>query len=40
MEWRGIDGSSVIAHFPPADNYESEANPSDIIKTVENNKSK
>jgi alpha-mannosidase len=40
LEWRGLDGSAVIAHFPPADNYGSEANPSDLIKTVENNKSK
>lgn len=25
--WRGIDGSSVLTHFPPEDTYSSEADP-------------
>jgi alpha-mannosidase len=25
FEWQGIDGTSVIVHFPPADTYNSHA---------------
>jgi alpha-mannosidase len=31
--WRGIDGSAVITHFPPADTYNSHATAADLIKS-------
>ncbi|MFZ5516922.1 MAG: alpha-mannosidase [Candidatus Zhuqueibacterota bacterium] len=34
--WRGIDGSEVITHFPPEDNYGSELRPSKLIYAQEN----
>eukprot|EP01041_Mallomonas_annulata_P002668 gene2668-5247_t len=40
FEWEGIDGSRVIAHFPPADTYNSTANVTEIIKSCNNHKSK
>jgi len=30
--WRGDDGSEVLAHFPPADTYNSEANVPELLK--------
>ena len=36
--WEGIDGSSVLAHFPPADTYNSEANVHEVLKSVTNHK--
>lgn len=38
--WEGIDGSNVITHFPPADNYCSHATPADIYKSEHNFKDK
>jgi len=38
--WEGIDGSRCLTHFPPADTYESRANPADVIKTVKQLKDK
>ena len=38
--WEGIDGSKVLTHFPPADNYCSHANVSDILKSESNFKDK
>jgi alpha-mannosidase len=38
--WEGIDGSKVLAHFPPADTYNSSANVKEIVRSCENNKSK
>ncbi len=35
--WRGIDGSEVLAHFPPEDNYNSAVVPSQIRKNETNN---
>jgi alpha-mannosidase len=32
--WQGDDGSEVLAHFPPADNYSSAADVSDLLKTA------
>jgi len=29
--WRGIDGSEVLTHFPPEDNYNSVLNPRDMV---------
>ena len=34
--WQGIDGSEVIAHFPPEDTYNSELRPSRLIYAQEN----
>ena len=38
--WEGIDGTRVIAHFPPADNYNSGADVKEILKSSTNNKSR
>nr|XP_058950702.1 alpha-mannosidase 2C1-like [Pocillopora verrucosa] len=38
--WEGIDGSRCLAHFPPADTYESRANAADVLKTVRQLKDK
>jgi alpha-mannosidase len=32
--WQGIDGSEVLAHFPPADTYNSEANVPELRKNA------
>jgi len=32
--WQGVDGSEVLAHFPPADTYTSEASVADLVRTV------
>ena len=34
--WKGIDGSEVLAHFPPEDNYNSELNPAKLRAAQEN----
>jgi alpha-mannosidase len=28
--WQGLDGTSVLTHFPPADTYCSEANVKEV----------
>ena len=38
--WEGIDGSRVVTHFPPADNYCSHARIGDILKSEHNFKDK
>jgi alpha-mannosidase len=38
FHWEGLDGSSVLAHFPPADNYNSKANVEEVLKSSTNNK--
>ena len=30
--WEGIDGSRVFTHFPPADTYNSDLSPKDLVK--------
>jgi alpha-mannosidase len=32
--WRGVDGSEVLGHFPPADTYSSDATVPDLLRTV------
>ncbi|HVM16834.1 MAG TPA: glycoside hydrolase family 38 C-terminal domain-containing protein [Gaiellaceae bacterium] len=32
--WQGIDGSEVLAHFPPADTYSSEATVPELLRTA------
>lgn len=39
FEWAGLDGSRVLAHFPPADTYCSTASAEDLVKCVANHKS-
>jgi alpha-mannosidase len=34
--WRGIDGTEIITHFPPEDDYNSELNPESLIKARDN----
>lgn len=35
--WEGIDGSQVLAHFPPEDTYNSGVNPKELCKVEANN---
>ncbi len=34
--WEGLDGSQVLAHFPPVDNYNSVADVHDVLHNVRN----
>jgi alpha-mannosidase len=36
--WEGIDGSSVLTHFPPADTYNSSGSLDQVCKSITNNK--
>ena len=36
FKWRGIDGTEIIVHFPPEDNYNSELLPSKLIYARDN----
>ena len=36
--WEGLDGSRVLAHFPPVDTYNSMANVKEVLFHVENYK--
>ena len=38
--WNGLDGSDVLAHFPPADTYNSNGKLDDILKSQNNFKDK
>lgn len=38
FRWEGLDGSDVIAHFPPADSYCAFGNVEEVLRTVTNNK--
>ncbi|BFZ09579.1 hypothetical protein BsWGS_12618 [Bradybaena similaris] len=40
FHWEGIDGSSVLAHFPPGDSYEMKGRVGEMLKTVRNFKDK
>ena len=33
--WKGIDGSSVLSHFPPEDTYNSSLKPAGLIRAAE-----
>jgi alpha-mannosidase len=37
--WQGIDGSEVLAHFPPADDYNSMATVDELVKVARESKS-
>lgn len=34
--WEGIDGSSVLTHFPPADTYNSQVLPEEVLRSISN----
>jgi len=38
--WKGLDGTTVIAHFPPADSYTNHAEAREIIFNLDNFKDK
>jgi alpha-mannosidase len=38
FNWQGIDGSEVLAHFPPADTYNAEANVPELRKNAKDYK--
>uniref|UniRef100_F7BFB3 alpha-mannosidase n=1 Tax=Monodelphis domestica TaxID=13616 RepID=F7BFB3_MONDO len=38
--WKGIDGSRVLAHFPPGESYGMEGHVEEVLKTMNNNKDK
>ncbi|NXE46124.1 MA2C1 mannosidase, partial [Casuarius casuarius] len=38
--WEGIDGSRVLAHFPPGDSYGMHGRVEEMLKTVKKNKDK
>nr|XP_056721816.1 alpha-mannosidase 2C1 [Euleptes europaea] len=38
--WEGIDGSQVLAHFPPADSYGLAGRVEEMLKTLKNNRDK
>lgn len=40
FDWIGIDGSTILSHFPPADTYNSLANVKDIMNSFKYHKSK
>lgn len=36
--WEGLDGSRVLAHMPPADTYNSQGFPEEVIRSAHKNK--
>ncbi|KAG8576025.1 hypothetical protein GDO81_009750 [Engystomops pustulosus] len=40
FHWVGIDGSKVLAHFPPGDSYGMKGTVEEMLKTVKNNRDK
>ncbi len=34
--WEGIDGTSIFTHFPPADTYNADTGPKELMKNVQN----
>ena len=36
FHWTGIDGSTVLAHFPPVDNYGAELRPPELVHAQRN----
>ncbi|KAJ3009233.1 Glycoside hydrolase, 38 vacuolar alpha mannosidase [Thoreauomyces humboldtii] len=38
--WTGLDGTSVLTHFSPADTYTAQASVHDVVYSVQNNKDK
>jgi alpha-mannosidase len=40
FNWIGLDGTSVVTHFPPADTYNSNATVKEVLFGVRNHKDK
>lgn len=40
FNWRGLDGSELLTHFPPADTYNSHGRLEHVLKSISNNKQK
>jgi alpha-mannosidase len=40
FNWKGIDGTDVLTHFPPADTYNSGGSLGDVLKSHTNYKDK
>ncbi|XP_038622895.1 alpha-mannosidase 2C1 [Tachyglossus aculeatus] len=38
--WEGLDGSRVLAHFPPGDSYGMEGRVEEVLRTLKNNRDK
>ncbi|XP_043778119.1 alpha-mannosidase 2C1 isoform X4 [Cervus elaphus] len=38
--WEGLDGSQVLAHFPPGDSYGMQGSVEEVLKTVAKNRDK
>uniref|UniRef100_A0A8C8R4X5 Alpha-mannosidase 2C1 n=1 Tax=Pelusios castaneus TaxID=367368 RepID=A0A8C8R4X5_9SAUR len=38
--WEGIDGSRVLAHFPPGNSYELKGHVEEMLRTMNNNRDK
>lgn len=38
--WEGLDGSRVLAHFPPGDSYGMQGSVEEVLKTVTKNRDK
>ncbi|MEI6197469.1 MAG: glycoside hydrolase family 38 C-terminal domain-containing protein, partial [Verrucomicrobiota bacterium] len=36
--WEGLDGSRVLTHFPPADTYNGNCEPGELLASMENHK--
>jgi alpha-mannosidase len=34
--WEGIDGTQIFTHFPPADNYNADPGPREMLKNITN----
>lgn len=34
--WEGIDGTRIFSHFPPADTYNADTGPKELVKNVQN----
>ena len=34
--WEGIDGTRIFAHFPPADTYNADTGPGQLVRSVQN----
>ncbi|GAB1610945.1 alpha-mannosidase 2C1-like [Argonauta hians] len=38
--WEGLDGTSVLTHFPPGDSYEMSGTVEEVLKSVKNHRDK
>ncbi len=40
FSWKGLDGTTVLTHFPPAETYCSKVSIAEVMKSVSNNREK